>query len=74
MGARTLDLTILRKGRQEDKLQAFGDPDDAAFAGWLSVQLRDWLRGHKWADALWSEFEVEAREHKGWTLKGKARS
>jgi hypothetical protein len=74
MGSRTLDLTILRNGRHEAKLQAYGDPDGDAFAAWLSAQLRDWLRGHKWDPALWGQFEVEARELKGWTLKGKARA
>ena len=66
-----LDLEVLRRDRPEGTFQATGDPQDAA---WLQGQLRDWLRGHKWSPALWSEFELVAREAGTWTKRAKVRA
>jgi len=67
----TLDLEVLRKGHPEDTFQAPGDPGNA---DWLQRRLREWLRGHKWQESRWGEFELTAREAGKWTLLGKVRA
>jgi hypothetical protein len=67
----TLDLEVLCKGRHEATFQASGDPGDA---DWLQRRLREWLRGHKWQESRWGEFELTAREAGTWTLLGTVRA
>jgi hypothetical protein len=58
-----LDLRVLRKGRREDEFQATGVPADSA---WLKAQLQGWLKGNKWHENRWGEFELEARPAGEW--------
>jgi hypothetical protein len=58
MPKRNLDLTILRKGRTEDRLDLFADPDDVDT---LEKTLRNWLVGNKWHAGRWGEFEMQVR-------------
>lgn len=63
---RNLSLTVTRKGRTEDTLDLFADPDDVSA---LEKVLKGWLEGHKWHAGRWGEFELLVR-HDG---EGKVR-
>jgi hypothetical protein len=54
---------VLRRGKREDEFQATGDPADPA---WLKGELVKWLKGEKWHEAKWGEFELEARPAGEW--------
>jgi len=73
-GPRPLDLEILRKGRPEDTIQVIADPRGDGFPAVLQGHLRSWLAGHKWATSRWGEFELVAREAKGWKQLAKIRA
>ena len=73
-GPRPLDLEIRRKGHPEDTIQLVADPQGAGFPAVLRGELRSWLAGHKWAESRWGEFELVAREAKGWKQLAKIRA
>lgn len=58
MPKRNLNLTITRKGRTEDRLDLFADPDDVDT---LQKTLRNWLEGNKWHPGRYGEFELIVR-------------
>ena len=58
MPRRDLELDIYRKGRHEDTLAVFADPDSKRE---LRDALVSWLEGHKWSPGRWGEFEAEVR-------------
>jgi hypothetical protein len=58
MPKRNLSLTIARKGRAEDVIDLFADPDDV---GTLRDALTGWLAGNKWHPGRWGEFEAIVR-------------
>lgn len=58
MPERNLNLTITRKGRTEDTIDLFADPDDVAG---LAKVLKGWLQANKWHAGRWGEFEMEVR-------------
>jgi hypothetical protein len=58
MPKRNLNLTITRKGRTEDTLDLFADPDDVAA---LTKALTGWLEGNGWSQGRYGEFELDVR-------------
>lgn len=58
MGARNLDLAIIRKGRTLDTISVFADPADIPA---LEAELRGWLEANGWHAGRWGEFELAAR-------------
>lgn len=71
MPKRDLELEILRKGRHEDTIDAYGDPDDKSD---MRGYLTGWLEGHKWSKSRWSEFELIARDAGTWKKLAKVRA
>ena len=68
---RNLSLTVTRKGRTEDTLDLFADPDDI---GALEKALKGWLTANKWAEGRWGEFELEARYSGEGKVRAKVRA
>lgn len=58
MPERNLNLTITRKGRTEDTIDLFADPDDVAG---LAKVLKGWLVANKWHPGRHGEFELLVR-------------
>jgi hypothetical protein len=58
MTSQPLDLTISRKGRPYDVIQATADPANPAELREILVQ---WLTGKRWGEILWPQFEITAR-------------
>ena len=71
MPKRDLELEILRKGRHEDAIDAFADPDSKSE---LRDYLTGWLEGHKWSRGRWDEFELIARDAGTWKKLAKVRA
>ena len=71
MPRRDLELEILRRGRHEDSIAVFADPDSKRE---LREALVSWLEGHKWSRGRWSEFEAVARDAGTWRQLAKVRA
>lgn len=71
MAPKQLDVEIHRKGRKEDSLSLFADPDD-------TTALRDflcgWLESHKWDKGYWGQFELTAFSAGTWKRVAKVRA
>ena len=70
MPRRDLELDIYRKGRHEDTIAVFADPDSKRE---LRDALVSWLEGHKWSPGRWVEFEAIARDAGKWKKLAKVR-
>lgn len=57
-GQQDLELQVLHHGRNEDRFQAFGDPEDIQ---WLAGKLEGWLQRERWHRNRWAEFEIVSR-------------
>lgn len=68
---RNLSLTVTRKGRTQDTLDLFGDPDDVSA---LEKVLKGWLEGHGWSEGRWPEFELVARYAGEGKIRAKVRA
>lgn len=59
MPERALDVEVIRNGRPFGA--RFGITEDPADYDALRDALRGWLRGNKWDEGLWGQFEANVR-------------
>jgi hypothetical protein len=70
MPKKDLELEIRRGSQRQDVIDAYADPSDS---GAMRDYLTGWLSANKWGRGLWSEFELVAREPRGWKKLAKVR-
>lgn len=66
-----LEVTILRKNRQQETLSVDADPDDSDE---LARVLAGWLEGNGWHEGRWGEFSAEVRHRGGLRVIARVRA
>lgn len=70
-GPQALDIEVQRKGKHEDRFSVTADLADPAQ---LRGELVKWLKGNKWHEKRWLEFELLARPAGTWEKPVKVRT